>query len=60
MLECNQYVVTRRCGLWVDIPAAVPLFRFGKRQFKRIAVIWVGERDDGFMLPAIAFIVRFS
>lgn len=60
MLERNQHIIGGRCGLRVDIPSAVPLFGFGKGQFERMAVICAGESNDGFMLPAVPFIVRFS
>lgn len=60
MLERNQHIVGGRCGLRVDIPSAIPLFGFGKGQFERMAVICAGESNDGFMLPAVPFIVRFS
>ena len=60
MLERNQHIVGGRCGLRVDIPSAVPLFGFGKGQFKRMAVICAGESNDGFMLPAVPFVVRLG
>jgi hypothetical protein len=44
---------------WVEHRGRDTTLQLRMRQFKRMAVIWAAKRDDRFMLPAVAFIVRF-